>query len=66
MAPFELFRLANDPGERRDLALGSPLRRAWLEAQLGAVFARRGTMTLRETMPISPEMEESLRALGYL
>jgi arylsulfatase A-like enzyme len=65
-APAELFALASDPEERRDLALERPLRRAWLDGLLAAVLGKWRSKFGREEAVLDAETEKSLRALGYL
>lgn len=64
--PFELFGLASDPRERHDLALGGRVRRDWLIAQLKSAEARYASGTAAETVELDAELEQALRALGYL
>lgn len=64
--PAELYGLSSDAGESRDLGLEAPLRRAWLDAQLAAASARFGSTLAGEPVELDPELEASLRALGYL
>ncbi len=64
----ELFRLTSDPGERSNLLdPGRPrsLRELWLEGRLAAAVARFGGSAPAEETEIDPELERSLRALGY-
>jgi arylsulfatase A-like enzyme len=64
----ELFRLTSDPGERTNLldpGLPRPLRELWLEGRLAAALARYGGGAPAEEAEIDPELERSLRALGY-
>jgi arylsulfatase A-like enzyme len=68
----ELFNLADDSTERRNLAGDSPERLFRLRAALQDLEARsrqRGVMGRRaeeEPRPLSPEEIEQLRSLGYL
>lgn len=64
--PFELYALSSDPGERRSLVVERPLRRRWLEGQLATVEARHRATGPRTGAEIDRELEERLRALGYL
>jgi arylsulfatase A-like enzyme len=64
--PFELFALSSDPGERRDLVVERPLRRRWLEGELAALERRHRSALPRTGAEIDRELEERLRALGYL
>ena len=63
----ELYRLADDPGETKDLAAAQPVRaefyRQTLYRWLRGLERRRGAST---GALLSPEDEETLRALGYL
>lgn len=64
----ELFDLATDPGERSNLADSgrSPsARERWLEGAHRAALARHGGREPAEEAEIDPELERSLRALGY-
>lgn len=64
----ELYDLARDPGERTSLLDPSrrrPLRELWLEGEVAAVLARHGGRQAAEEAEIDPELEKSLRALGY-
>jgi len=63
--PFELYALDRDPREATDLAGREPLRRRWLAGQLAAREARLGRTTAAPEVAIDPELERSLRALGY-
>ena len=58
----ELYNLASDPGERRNLAgRGLPVER-----QLWAALSRYGRTASGRRLELSPEQRESLRGLGYL
>ena len=63
----ELYQLASDPGETRSLVAAEPVRaesyRQALYRWLRGLKKRRGTST---GALLSPEDEETLRALGYL
>jgi len=63
---FELYDLAADPGERRDLAASQPQRVQRMRKQLEQVAAdaRRGALPLHDREPSREELER-LRALGY-
>jgi arylsulfatase A-like enzyme len=64
----ELYDLANDPGERRSLldpSLPRTLRELWLEGELAAAQRLYGGDQPAEEAEIDPELEKSLRALGY-
>jgi arylsulfatase A-like enzyme len=64
--PYELFALGSDPAERRDEALAREVRREWLIAQLRSAEARFRSGAAAETVAIDGELEQALRALGYL
>ena len=65
-APEELFDLARDPGENDDLLRLRTPRRRWLEGLLRVHELALGAATRRESTPLDPETDRSLRALGYL
>jgi len=65
-APALLFGLGTDPGERDDQALGARLRRLWLGGSLAAAEARWAAGGDELEAPRDTELEEGLRALGYL
>ena len=63
-----LYDLARDPGERTsqlDLAERRSLRELWLEGKPAFALARHGGQAAAEDAVIDPELEKSLRALGY-
>ena len=63
-----LFDLGADPREQRNLydpARRPPLRVRWFEGALAAALARHGGGLAAEEVEIDPELEKSLRALGY-
>jgi arylsulfatase A-like enzyme len=62
----ELYDLAADPGERRDLAFARPVPQLWLAGSLAEVVARHRARSAAEETPIDPELERALRALGYV
>ncbi len=62
-AQYQLFDLANDPGEARDVAATHPERVALLRAVLDPILADDPERPARE---LSDEVKEQLRALGYL
>jgi arylsulfatase A-like enzyme len=61
----ELYRLADDPGERVDLAAREPERVAALRAAAERWIAL-GPIERGKVPPLDPEAVERLRALGYL
>ena len=64
--PFELYALSSDPLERENMVVERPLRRRWLEGEIAAVEARHRSSLPRTGAEIDRELEERLRALGYL
>ncbi len=66
---FELFDLAADPGETRNLAAARPITARYLASRIQALrhrqVQRRGTDPADER-ELAPEEREELRALGYL
>jgi arylsulfatase A-like enzyme len=64
-APPQLFDLRGDPGERRDLAAGSPALAAALLAELDRLSAS-GAGGGGEAVELPPEAVEELRSLGYV
>jgi arylsulfatase A-like enzyme len=69
-ARLELYDLAQDPGERHNLAGRYPVAarclRARGAARRAAEEARRARLGAGRTTPMTPEQEEQLRALGYI
>jgi arylsulfatase A-like enzyme len=67
-ARTELYDLAADPGERRDLAASRPAEVARLSAALAAWRAERRLVPhgAGPAVELAPEEVEKLRALGYL
>jgi arylsulfatase A-like enzyme len=64
----ELYDLARDAEEHASLldpARRRPLRELWLAGRLAAVLAAHGGSLPAEEAEIDPELEKSLRALGY-
>lgn len=61
----KVFDLRADPFERRSLARSLPLRRRWLRGQAVALQGGGGE-TEGEAATIDPELDRTLRALGYL
>ena len=65
----ELYDLAQDPGETRNLVAAQPLRAAWSRQALHhwiASAAREATSGTAPPERMSKEQCENLRALGYL
>lgn len=64
----ELFDLAADPGETRNLVEADPARVAALEDTLLAILGPLDAAppVAADTGPVDPEIEEQLRALGYV
>ena len=60
-----LFNRAEDPAEESDLSASFPVRAAALSTLL-AEHLRRPAETSVEEVPLSPEIEEAMQALGYL
>ncbi|NNE43303.1 MAG: sulfatase-like hydrolase/transferase, partial [Gemmatimonadetes bacterium] len=61
----ELYDLANDPGETRNVAGDHPDQVAQLRAALEAHYARGGELPA-EAAGIDPEVREQLERLGYV
>ncbi len=65
--PFDqLFDLAADPLERIDRERELPVHRALLESKLRALRAALGPALAPGEAELDPELEETLRALGYI
>ena len=63
----ELFDIANDPGEAKDLAASEPQRAKQMGDALAAALARMAPSgDSARTVTVSPEQEEKLRSLGYI
>ena len=62
----ELYDLANDPGETKNIADEQPAVVAVLREKLRTLLARNPFReSAAESSPLSPEAQEKLRALGY-
>ena len=63
----ELYDLQTDPGEHTNLASSNPQRVAALERALGEITAKTsGPSKLQAPQPVDQDVEERLRALGYV
>jgi choline-sulfatase len=63
----ELYDLQTDPGEHTNLASANPQRVAALERALGEITAKTaGSSKAQAPQPVDPDVEERLRALGYV
>jgi hypothetical protein len=60
-----LFNRAEDPAEVNDLSASFPVRAAALSTLL-AERLRRQDEPPSEEVPLSPEIEEAMKGLGYL
>ncbi len=65
-SPEYLFDLAEDPGERWNLAGEGGLEAAWLRSRLLAWIASKKADEDREEPGVDEETERRLRALGYV
>jgi arylsulfatase A-like enzyme len=63
IAREELYDLAHDPGETRNLAAGQPARVAELQQQIRRRFAGMANRLRRQDVP--EELRKQLEALGY-
>lgn len=61
----ELYDLANDPGETRDLATAQPQRVAQLAARLEALLGEQESLGIARGSSVSPEQQAQLAQLGY-
>ena len=64
--PDELYDLAADPGEHRNLAAGRPDLVRESSKRLEEYWSELGTVDSSVPVELTPEVEEQLRALGYL
>jgi arylsulfatase A-like enzyme len=64
----ELYDVASDPGETRDLSSEDPVRTAWYRQALQRWLLRLEPEAGGEVavVPLTPEQEENLKALGYV
>jgi arylsulfatase A-like enzyme len=67
----ELYDLAEDPLQQRDLAAADPLRTAFLAQQLALMRTRSERLRMAESsagapLELDPSVVEELRALGYI
>jgi len=63
----ELYDLQTDPGERTNLSDANPQRVAALERALGEIAAKSAAAARPQApQPVDPDVEERLRALGYV
>jgi choline-sulfatase len=63
----ELYDLQNDPGEQNNVAPSNPQRVAALERALGEMTAKTSaSATPQAPQTVDPDVEERLRALGYV
>ena len=63
----ELYDLQTDPGEHTNLADSNPQRVAALERALGEIASRTASSSKTQApQPVDPDVEERLRALGYV
>ncbi|MEZ5312940.1 MAG: sulfatase [Thermoanaerobaculia bacterium] len=64
--PWRLFDLADDPRELVDLAIENAFERKWLEGELHRSVARDAPADGAAEVAIDPELDRTLRALGYI
>jgi len=66
--PTELYDVTRDPGETDDLARKEWIAAAWMERRLRSLLAtwRRAAKAPAETVEITDEDREALKALGYV
>ncbi len=62
----ELYDTQTDPGELRDLSAENPRLADALETALRDMVARTSATTTQTPRPMDPEVEDRLRALGYV
>ena len=65
-APFTLRDLASDADESLDLSFAHPLERAWLEGEMRHEIASPPGRAAAPSAEIDDELDQSLRALGYI
>ena len=61
-----LFDVASDPAETRDLAAAQPAQRAALERKLNTFVQTTRQPASYRTPDMDAQVEEQLRALGYI
>ena len=64
--PLELYDLASDPGEHRNLARERPELLRELNSFLEQTWSALGEIQHSAPVAASPKMEDQLRALGYI
>ncbi len=62
----ELYDLARDPGETRDLSQAEPMRAAFYRQALAAWVMARVPEGVVAPKALTPEQQENMRALGYI
>jgi arylsulfatase A-like enzyme len=62
----ELYDIAADPRELRDLSRRDPLRTASMRAELEQIVRGDASSSAPRPVEMDPEVEEKLRALGYI
>jgi arylsulfatase A-like enzyme len=63
---IELYDLAADPGEQRDLSAAEPLRAAFYRQALAAWVLERVPEGASAPARLTPEQQENMKALGYV
>jgi len=62
----ELYDLATDPGEQKDLAVQEPIRAAFYRQTLAAWILSRRLEGVAAPVQLTPDQQENLKALGYI
>ncbi len=62
----ELYDLATDPGEQKDLAAHEPIRAAFYRQTLAAWILSRRLEGVAAPVELTSEQQENLKALGYI